>query len=87
MLVNLLTKEKSEIINSLKSTYKNSYSKKILSKAKKFKQISIIGMGGSILGTEAIHSVLKHQNWHFGAAMQASTTSFMIVLEDHEKLT
>ena len=27
--------EKSEIINSLKSTYKNSYSKKILSKAKK----------------------------------------------------
>ena len=53
--------EKSEIINSLKSTYKNSYSKKILSKAKKFKQISIIGMGGSILGTEAIHSFLKHK--------------------------
>ena len=53
--------EKSEIINSLKSTYKNSYSKKILSKVKKFKQISIIGMGGSILGTEAIHSFLKHK--------------------------
>ena len=53
--------ENSEILNSLKSTYKNSYSKKILSKAKKFKEISIIGMGGSILGTEAIHSFLKHK--------------------------
>ena len=51
----------SEILNSLKFTYKNSYSKKILSKAKKFKQISIVGMGGSILGTEAIHSFLKHK--------------------------
>ena len=53
--------ENSEILNSLKSTYKNSYSKKILLKTKKFKQINIIGMGGSILGTKAIHSFLNHK--------------------------
>ena len=53
--------ENSEILNSLKSTYKNSYSNKILLKAKKFNQINIIGMGGSILGTEAIHSFLNHK--------------------------
>jgi glucose-6-phosphate isomerase len=44
---------------TLKSTYNYSYSKKKISKYKKFSNIRIIGMGGSILGTEAIYDFLK----------------------------
>ena len=42
-----LLKENNEIINSLGPTYKDSYNKKIIKKYKKFKDINIIGMGGS----------------------------------------
>jgi len=44
---------------SLKPSYKYSYSKKIINKYKKFFNIRIIGMGGSILGTKAICGFLK----------------------------
>ena len=54
-----LLKVKTPIFETLKPTYKYSYSKKILSKYKKFSNIRIIGMGGSILGSEAIISFLK----------------------------
>ena len=47
------------VLNSLSTNYKNSYNKKIILKFKKFSNIRIIGMGGSILGTEAIFSFLK----------------------------
>ena len=57
-LLNLL-KKKPQIFETLKPTYKYSYSKKILKKYQKFSNIRIIGMGGSILGTEAIHDFLK----------------------------
>ena len=50
--------EKNETINSLKINYKYSYSKKFLLKFRKFNQINLIGMGGSILGTKAIISFL-----------------------------
>jgi len=56
-----LLKEKNPILESLSSNYKNSYKKKIISKFKKYSQIRIIGMGGSILGAEAIHDFLKHK--------------------------
>jgi len=56
-----LLKEKNPILESLSSNYKNSYKKKIISKFKKYSQIRIIGMGGSILGAEAIHYFLKHK--------------------------
>ena len=56
-----LLKEKNPILESLSSNYKNSYKKKIISKFKKYSQIRIIGMGGSILGSEAIHDFLKHK--------------------------
>ena len=50
--------EKNETINSLKINYKYSYPKKFLLKFRKFNQINLIGMGGSILGTKAIISFL-----------------------------
>jgi len=49
-----------EIINSLKSSYRYSYSKKFVDEYKKnFSILRIIGMGGSILGTKAIFSFLE----------------------------
>tara|TARA_A100001015_G_scaffold299401_1_gene383414 strand:+ start:3198 stop:4361 length:1164 start_codon:yes stop_codon:yes gene_type:complete len=57
-LKNLL-KEENEIIKSLKSSYKDSYSRKILSHAKKYNQVMITGMGGSILGSRSIYNFLR----------------------------
>ena len=49
------------LFETLKPTYKYSYSKKAISKYKKFSSIRVIGMGGSILGTEAIYNFLKNK--------------------------
>ena len=57
-LQNLL-KDQPAFFETLKPTYKYSYSKKKISKYKKFPNIRIIGMGGSILGSEAIYNFLK----------------------------
>ncbi len=54
-----LLKNQPSLFETLKSTYKYSYSKKVISKYKKFSNIQIIGMGGSILGAEAIYNFLK----------------------------
>ena len=54
-----LLKEKSVILNSLSENYKNSYSKKNLLNLKNYKKVRVIGMGGSILGTEAIFDFLR----------------------------
>jgi len=54
-----LLKNQPLFFESLKPSYKYSYSKKIINKYKKFSNIRIIGMGGSILGTKAIYSFLK----------------------------
>ena len=56
--INLL-KHQPQVFETLKPTYKYSYSKKAISKYKKFSNIRVIGMGGSILGTEAIYDFLK----------------------------
>ena len=50
-----------EIFNSLSLDYKYSFSKKIIKKYKNYLSLRLIGMGGSILGTEAIYSFLKHK--------------------------
>tara|TARA_B100001057_G_scaffold6299_1_gene5730 strand:- start:924 stop:2087 length:1164 start_codon:yes stop_codon:yes gene_type:complete len=56
----LLLRENNEILNSLKSSYEYSYSKKLINSYKKdFSVLRIIGMGGSILGTKAIFSFLQ----------------------------
>ena len=54
-----LLKNQPLFFETLKPTYKYSYSKKIISKYKKFSNIRIIGMGGSVLGAEAIYDFLK----------------------------
>ena len=57
-LQNLL-KNEPPLFQTLKPNYKYSYSKKTILKYKKFSNIRIIGMGGSILGSEAIYDFLK----------------------------
>jgi len=59
--LNLLLKQKSEVLNSLKNNYKYSYSKNLIKKLKKFNNIRIIGMGGSVLGSKAIHGFFKNK--------------------------
>ena len=59
---NILKKEliKSDLLlNSFNKNYKYSYKKEILKKYKNFDTINLIGMGGSILGTEAIYDFLN----------------------------
>ena len=57
-LKNLL-KDQPKFFDTLKPLYKYSYSKKIIAKHRKMSNIRIIGMGGSILGSEAIYQFLK----------------------------
>ena len=54
-----LLKEKNTILDSLSIDYKNSYLKKNILKLKNYKNVRVIGMGGSILGTEAIFDFLR----------------------------
>ena len=54
-----LLKDQPALFETLKPTYKYSYSKKIVKKYKKLSNLRIIGMGGSVLGSEAIYDFLK----------------------------
>jgi len=58
LLSNLL-KEKNQILSSFNDSYKDSYKKKDISKFKKYSNITLIGMGGSILGARSIYTFLK----------------------------
>ena len=55
----LLLKEKNYILDSLKKNYKDSFSRKIINKYKKYSTFKVIGMGGSTLGTQTIYEFLK----------------------------
>ena len=57
----LLLSENNEIINSLSTSYKNSFKKKNLFKFKNFLNYRVIGMGGSTLGTQAIYDFLNEK--------------------------
>tara|TARA_B100000767_G_scaffold270964_1_gene295662 strand:+ start:860 stop:2017 length:1158 start_codon:yes stop_codon:yes gene_type:complete len=57
----LLLNEENTIIKSLSPKYKYNYNKKIISRLKKYFNIRVLGMGGSILGTEAIYDFLRHK--------------------------
>ncbi len=58
----LISDKNNEVFNSLKPSYKYSFSKKkIINKYKKYQTINLIGMGGSVLGTKAIYYFLKHK--------------------------
>ena len=48
-----------KLLESLKYNYRYSYSKKNLEKYKKKTNFTLVGMGGSILGAEAIYQFLK----------------------------
>ena len=54
-----LLNKRNEILKSLSNDYQDKFSKKILDKYKKFKNIFIIGMGGSLLGAKAMYSYLN----------------------------
>ena len=59
--LNNILSEENEILKSLKPNYKYQYNKALIAKIKKVKSLKIIGMGGSILGTKAIHDFLKYK--------------------------
>lgn len=60
-LLNKLLTENNEVVQSLRSSYKNSFKKKQFLVFKKFSNVRLIGMGGSILGAKAIYDFLKHK--------------------------
>ena len=60
-LLNKLLTENNEVVQSLSSSYKNSFKKKQFLVFKKFSNVRLIGMGGSILGAKAIYDFLKHK--------------------------
>ena len=53
--------ENNSIAQSLKRNYQDFFKKKELKKYKSFKNIRVIGMGGSSLGTQAIYDFLKYK--------------------------
>jgi glucose-6-phosphate isomerase len=70
----IILKENNEILKSLRPDYKNSYNKKTILKFKKYSNLRVIGMGGSILGTESIYDFLKHKikkNFYFNNNLQS----------------
>ncbi len=60
-----LIKEKNEIVSSLGKNYKDSFSKSTIRRFKNKKLFSLIGMGGSILGSKAIYKFLCPKNKKF----------------------
>ena len=77
-LINLLN-ENNTVLKSLSPLYKNSYNKKTILKFKKYSNLRIIGMGGSILGTESIHDFLKYKikkKFHFINNLQSKIKFF-----------
>ena len=59
--LNKIFNNKNSVMESLGKNYKNSYNKKLLNKYKKSLNFRVIGMGGSILGTQAIYDFLRHK--------------------------
>ena len=52
-------KNQNQVIKSLSKNYKYSFKKKKLDKYREFSNFRVIGMGGSILGTQSIYEFLK----------------------------
>ena len=67
-LFNNLINTESHILNSLRKSYKDSWNKKIKLVLKKYKNVILIGMGGSIMGSRAIYSFFNKKikkNFYF----------------------
>jgi glucose-6-phosphate isomerase len=72
----LYLSKNTEVLRSLNPKYKNNYKKKLIDKLKKFKNVKVIGMGGSILGTQSIYDFLIHKvkkNFFFIDNLQSDT--------------
>ena len=53
--------KKYPLLKSLTNSYNYSFKKKYLLNLKKYNEFNLIGMGGSILGTQAIYDFLNHK--------------------------
>ena len=53
--------EKYQLLNSLTKEFQYSYQKKKIKELQRYSEVNLIGMGGSILGAEAIYDFLKHK--------------------------
>ena len=53
--------KKYPLLNSLTKKFQYSYRKNDIKKLKNYSEVNLIGMGGSILGAEAIYDFLKHK--------------------------
>ncbi len=60
-ILNSIIKENNEVLKSLDKNYTSSFKKRQLKKYNHQKNYRLIGMGGSILGTQAIYDFLKHK--------------------------
>ena len=60
-LLNKLILEDNHIIKSLKNTYKDSWNIKKIQKYRNLTNISLVGMGGSIMGSKSIYSFLRNK--------------------------
>jgi len=70
--------KKNSVLESLSINYKNSYNKETILKFKKYNNVNIVGMGGSILGTESIYYFLKSKikkNFFFFNNLQSKIDS------------
>ena len=53
--------KKYPLLNSLTKNFQYSYNKKNIKSFKSYSKVNLIGMGGSIIGAEAIYDFLKHK--------------------------
>ena len=60
-LLNKLILEDNHVIKSLKNTYKDSWNVKKIQKYRNLNNITLVGMGGSIMGSKCIYSFLKNK--------------------------
>ena len=61
ILLRKLLDEDNQIIKSLNKSYKDSWNLKEIKIYKKFSHITLVGMGGSIMGSKSIYSFLKNK--------------------------
>ena len=62
------------LLKSLTKEYQMGYDRSLIKSLKNYKKINLIGMGGSILGTQAIYDFFKHRikkNFNFFDNLQA----------------
>ena len=59
LLFKRLINSDNHILSSMKDNYKDSYNKKLILNLKKYKNVSLVAMGGSSLGSKAIYNFLK----------------------------